>query len=140
MESLLSSITYNILNFLDKILVVGGAFLHISEASDKVLHKRLICKLQQNYISGVELNSQILVDWVDVNAFILAKNHTFLDFIVDQTLSGESMTLHFLHKTDSRFRFFYRQNKFLNKLLRRLLCNVMIQLFLITLVLHGTQI
>ena len=140
MESLLSSSTYNILNFLDKILGVGGAFLHISEASDKVLHKRLIYKLQQNYISGVELNSQILVDWVDVNAFILAKNHTFLDFIVDQTLSVESMTLHFLHKTDSRFKFFYRQNKFLNKLLRRLLCNVMIQLFLITLVLHGTQI
>ena len=39
------------------------------------------------------------------------------------------MALHVLNKINSRLRFLYRQNRFLNKPLRRLLCNVMIQPF-----------
>ena len=51
---------------------------------------------------------------------------TYLGCILDGSLSGESMALHVLHKINSRLRFLYRQNRFLNKLLRRLLCNTMI--------------
>ena len=39
------------------------------------------------------------------------------------------MVLLVLNKIISRLRFLYRQNRFLNKLLRRLLCNAMIQSF-----------
>ena len=39
------------------------------------------------------------------------------------------MALHVLNKINSRLRFLYRQNRFLNKPLRRLLCNAMIQPF-----------
>ena len=39
------------------------------------------------------------------------------------------MALHVLNKINSRLRFLYRQNTFLKKLLRRLLCNAMIQPF-----------
>ena len=51
---------------------------------------------------------------------------TYLGCILDESLSGESMALHVLHKINSRLRFLYRQNRFLNKLLQRLLCNTMI--------------
>ena len=44
-------------------------------------------------------------------------------------LSGVLMALHVLNKINSRLRFLYRQNRFLNKQLQRLLCNVMIQPF-----------
>ena len=54
---------------------------------------------------------------------------TFLGCILDESLSGESMALHVLNKINSRLRFLYRQNRFLNKPLRRLLCNAMIQPF-----------
>ena len=39
------------------------------------------------------------------------------------------MALHILNTINSRLRFLYRQNRFLNKPLRRLLCNAMIQPF-----------
>ena len=54
---------------------------------------------------------------------------TYLGSIFDESLSGESMALNVLNKTNSRLRFLYRQNRFLNKPFRRLLCNVMIQPF-----------
>ena len=54
----------------------------------------------------------------------------YLGCILDESLSGESMVLHVLYKSNSRLRFLYRQNRFLNKLLRRLLCNAMIQPFI----------
>ena len=54
---------------------------------------------------------------------------TYLFCILDESLSGESMALYVLNKINSIFRFRYRQNRFLNKLLRRLLCNEMIQPF-----------
>ena len=54
---------------------------------------------------------------------------TYLGCILDETLSGESMAIHVINKINSRLRFLYRQNRFLNFPLRRLLCNAMIQPF-----------
>ena len=54
---------------------------------------------------------------------------TYLGCIFDETLSGESMATHVINKVNSRLRFLYRQNKFLDIPLRRLLCNAMIQPF-----------
>ena len=54
---------------------------------------------------------------------------TYLGCILDESLSGESMALHVLNKINSRLRFLYRQNRFLNMPLRRLLCKAMIQAF-----------
>ena len=54
---------------------------------------------------------------------------TYLGCILVQSLSGEPMALHILYKINSRLKFLYRQNRFLNKPLRRLLCNMMIQAF-----------
>ena len=54
---------------------------------------------------------------------------TYLGCILDETLSGDSMALHVINKVNSRLKFLFRQNKFLNTPLRRLLCNAMIQPF-----------
>ena len=54
---------------------------------------------------------------------------TYLDCILDESLSEESTALHVLNKINSRLRFLYIQNRFLNKTLWRLLCNAMIQPF-----------
>ena len=54
---------------------------------------------------------------------------TYLGCILDESLSGESMAFHVLNKIGSRLRFLYRQNRFLNNPLRRLLCNAMIHSF-----------
>ena len=54
---------------------------------------------------------------------------TYLGCIFDKTLSGESMAIHVINKINSTLRFLYRQNKFLNFPLHRLLCNAMIQPF-----------
>ena len=50
----------------------------------------------------------------------------YLGCILDETLSGESVAIHVINKVNSRLRFLYRQNKFLDIPLRRLLCNAMI--------------
>ena len=49
---------------------------------------------------------------------------TYVAFLMN-LLSGESMTLHVLNNINSRLRFLYRQNEFLNKPLWKLLCNAM---------------
>ena len=54
---------------------------------------------------------------------------TYLGCTFDETLSGESMATHIINKVNSRLRFLYQQNKFLDIPLRRLLCNAMIQPF-----------
>ena len=53
----------------------------------------------------------------------------YLDCILDETLSGESMAIHVINKINSRLRFLYRQNRYLSFPLRRLLWNAMIQPF-----------
>ena len=42
--------------------------------------------------------------------------------ILDQSLSGESMALNVIDKTNSRLKFIHRQNQFLTPPLHRLLC------------------
>ena len=54
---------------------------------------------------------------------------TYIGCILDETLSGESTAIHVINKVNSRLRFLYKQNKFLDIPLRRLLCNAMIQPF-----------
>ena len=54
---------------------------------------------------------------------------TNLGCIFDKTLPGESMSTFVINKVNSRLKFLYRQNKFLDIPLRRLLCNAMIQPF-----------
>ena len=57
---------------------------------------------------------------------------TYLDCILDETLSGQSITTQInkvINKVNYRLRFLYQQNKFLGISLRRLLFNAMIQLF-----------
>ena len=50
-----------------------------------------------------------------------------LGCLLDNTLSGKDMTEKFLEKVNGRLKFLYRQSKYLNKRLRRMLCNTIIQ-------------
>ena len=52
---------------------------------------------------------------------------TFLGYILDESLSRESMALKFVSKINTRLKFRYRKNRFLPPQLRRLLCNALIQ-------------
>ena len=52
---------------------------------------------------------------------------TYLGCILDETMSGESMALKVINKINSRLKFLNRKNKFLTPVLRRLLCNALIQ-------------
>ena len=58
------------------------------------------------------------------------KQHSKVNYLgceLDETLSGESMGLKILNKVNSKLKFLYRKNKFLNPSLRWLLCNALIQ-------------
>ena len=58
------------------------------------------------------------------------KQHTsvkYLGCILDQTLSGESMSQYVLNKINSKLRFLYRKQSFLTPALKRSLCNALIQ-------------
>ena len=52
---------------------------------------------------------------------------SYLGFILDEILSGESMCLKVIEKINTKLRFLYRKNKFLTPTLRRMLCNAIIQ-------------
>ena len=54
---------------------------------------------------------------------------TYLGCILDETFSEESMTIHVINNINSRLKFLYRQNRFLNVLLLRLQYNAMVQPF-----------
>ena len=51
----------------------------------------------------------------------------YLGYILDETMSGESMALKVINKINSRIKFLNRKNKFLTPVLRRLLYNALIQ-------------
>ena len=51
----------------------------------------------------------------------------YLGWVLDQSLSGESMALNIIDKLNLRLKFLHRQNRFLTPSLRRLLCNALIQ-------------
>ena len=52
---------------------------------------------------------------------------TYSGCFFDETLSGESMTIHVINKISSRLRVLYHQKRFLSFPLRRIFCNAMIQ-------------
>ena len=61
---------------------------------------------------------------------IQIKQHSkvaYLGCILDETMSGESMTLKLINKINSRLKSLHRKNNFLTLALRRLLCNALIQ-------------
>ena len=51
----------------------------------------------------------------------------YLGYMFDESMSGETMALRVTEKFNSRLRFLYRKNCFLEVPLRRLLCNTLIQ-------------
>ena len=52
----------------------------------------------------------------------------YLGCVLDETILGETMALRVIEKINYRLKFLYRKNRFLDVLLRRLLCNALIQL------------
>ena len=63
------------------------------------------------------------------NGVILKKLSSveYLGCLIDSVLSDEDMALKVLTKVNGKLRFLYRQGKYLNKRLRRMLCNTIIQ-------------
>ena len=51
----------------------------------------------------------------------------YLWCVLDETMTGETMALTVIEKINSRLKFLYRKNRFLDVSLRRLLCNSLIQ-------------
>ena len=51
----------------------------------------------------------------------------YLGCLMDETMSGEAMALHVIHKINNTLKFLYRKNDLLTPTLRRLLCNALIQ-------------
>ena len=61
---------------------------------------------------------------------IQIKQHSkvkYLGCLIDKTMSGEAMALNVIHKINNKLKFLYRKNDFLTPILRRLLCNALIQ-------------
>ena len=62
--------------------------------------------------------------------YVILKQHNFVEYLgclLDNTLSGKDMAEKVLEKVNGRLKFLYRQSKYLNKRLRRMLCNTIIQ-------------
>ena len=51
----------------------------------------------------------------------------YLGYLLDETMSGEAMTLKVVNKINSKLKFLYRKISFLMAALRRLLCNALTQ-------------
>ena len=51
----------------------------------------------------------------------------YLGCLLDETLSDQEMAIKVLKKVNGKLRFLYRQGKYLNPRLRRMLCNTLIQ-------------
>ena len=51
----------------------------------------------------------------------------YLGRLIVETMSGKAMTLNVIHKIIKKLKFRYRKNDFLTLVLRRLLCNALIQ-------------
>ena len=51
----------------------------------------------------------------------------YLGCLLDETMSGEAMALNVVNKINNKLKFLYRKNIFLTPLLRRVLCDALIQ-------------
>ena len=61
---------------------------------------------------------------------IQIKQHSkvkYLGCMLDETMSGETMLLSVINKVNNKLKFPYQKNRFLTLILRRLLCNALIQ-------------
>ena len=52
---------------------------------------------------------------------------TYHGCVLYKTILGQPMTLKVINKINGKLKFLYRKNRYLNKELRRMLCNVLIQ-------------
>ena len=110
--------------------------LNFSSLCDWFINNKLSIHLGEDKTKSILFGTKLNIKQAEplniVHGNVKIKQYTkvtYLGCILDESLSGESMALHVLNKINSRLRFLYRQNRFLNKPLRRLLCNVMIQPF-----------
>ena len=55
------------------------------------------------------------------------KHVDYLECMLDESMSGETMALRVIEKINSRLKFLYRKNRFLDVPLYRLLCKALIQ-------------
>ena len=55
------------------------------------------------------------------------KHANYLGCVLDESMLGETMALTVIEKINSRLKFLYQKNRFLDVPLRRLLCNALIQ-------------
>ena len=76
----------------------------------------------------IKKSKPIIIQYNDIKIKQYSKV-TYLGCIFDETLSAESKAIHVINNINSWLRFFYRQNRFLNFPLHRLLCNAVIQPF-----------
>ena len=105
--------------------------LNFSSLCGWFIDNKLNFHLGNSILFGTELNIKQAEPLNIVYGNVKITQHTkvtYLGYILDESLSGESMALNVLNKFDSRL--LYRQNRFLNKSLQRLLSNTMIQPFL----------
>ena len=69
---------------------------------------------------------------------IQIKQHSkvrYLECMIEETMSGETMTLSFINKVNNKLKYLYGKKRFLTSTLRRLLCNALVQPHFDTLVL-----
>ena len=52
---------------------------------------------------------------------------TYLGCVLDESISGETMTLKIINKIKGKLKLLYKKNKFLTSELRRMLCSTLIQ-------------
>ena len=69
---------------------------------------------------------QIQISYKNVNIKQYSKV-TYLGCVFDECLTGKSMTMQVCIKVTSKLNFLYRKNRFLSKVLRKLLCNTLFQ-------------
>ena len=69
---------------------------------------------------------QIDISYKDIKIKQYSKVH-YLGCVLDDFLTGESMTMQVCTKVTSKLKFLYRKNRVLSKDLKRLLCNALIQ-------------
>ena len=108
--------------------------INFSSPCDWFSYNKLSTQLGEGKTKSILFGSKLNIKWAEplsiVYGNVKIKHYTkvtYLGCILDESQSGESMALHILYKINSRLRFLYRQNRFLNIPLGRLIYNVMTQ-------------
>ena len=105
-----------------------------SNICDWFVDNKLSIPFGENKIKSILFSSKRnlkLVEELDIkHKEIKIKQHkhvNYLGCVLDETISGETMALRVIEKINSRLKFLYRKNRFLDVPLRRLLRNALIQ-------------